>query len=655
MKVENANISWLESGLPYSTEFQDIYYSAVDALAESEHVFLAANNLRERWRTASEADRFRIGELGFGCGLNFLQTCKLWLASDFRPRRLHYIAFEKHPLRREQLRQVLQCWPTLESLSELLLSRYTDHGAGCHRILLTDSITLDLYLGDAGEQLERRMAESCPAIHCWYLDGFSPARNDELWRASLMELIAASSGPGTTLSSYSVAGKVRNAIAEAGFEVKKIEGFAAKRHSLFAVKTQSNATTPPAAGATPWLVLPETRFAGNSAAIVGAGLAGCSTAYSLARRGWQVTLFDAGAGPAAGASGIARLALRCRLFNTVSAEAEFFLQAYLCAVRQFTELEDIDWQRCGVLQLVDAMNRRSPFREETLQELYSQQVVELLDREQASLRAGLTLRDAAWYFPEAGSIDPASLCRRYLAHPNIRSQFGTPITSLSRQGSGWRLESKGSQVAVADAVVIANSHNASAFSQCESLPLQVSRGQSTEIKSESNGEALKCVVSGERTVFPVSAERHIISASYSDSSDLDTWSADRQENMRLANKIFTTDKALSGEAVLDRVALRCNTADRFPLVGMLPDFERMRESYGELARNAKAQFAENGAYHNGLYLNVAHGSNGLSSCPLSAEFLASLITGENLPLSRDTIRQLNPVRFLISDLKKQRA
>jgi tRNA 5-methylaminomethyl-2-thiouridine biosynthesis bifunctional protein len=117
---------------------------------------------------------------------------------------------------------------------------------------------------------------------------------------------------------------------------------------------------------------------------------------------------------------------------------------------------------------------------------------------------------------------------------------------------------------------------------------------------------------------------------------------------------FAGANILSEDAAVERVSLRCNSPDRLPLVGMAPDLEKMRTRYAGLSRNAKAKFNSTGEYYAGLYLNVAHGSNGLASCPLSAEFLASLIANENLPLNRDIIECLNPTRFLIKDLKKQR-
>ena len=666
MKIENAKITWLETGLPYSTQFQDIYYSRDDAVAESQHVFLEANKLEQRWQHDSSIDTFHIGELGFGSGLNFLQVMHLWQELDKRPGRLHYIAFEKHPLTIEEMQRIHQRWPDLAAQSAELLEQYTDHSEGCHRISLANEITLDIYYGDAHEQLNQRMTDVCPTMQCWFLDGFSPANNSELWEEPLMHLLASCSDENTTLSSYSVAGKVRTALKNAGFEVSKIEGFERKRHSLFA-RMPAIEIEPPVSKpkqkkslqslGSPWLILPKQHFSGRTAVIIGAGLAGCSTAHSLAQRGWRVTVVDAGSRPASGASGNTQMALRCRLFNAPSPSAQFFLHAYLFALRQFTQIKlhgDLAWNPCGVLQLSNAMNKRNPLQEEKLQQLYSEQIVRLLSKEQASSEAGIALREGAWLFPSGGAMEPSSLCEAYLSHSNIRCTFDARVTELNRADGKWQVDAGQLQLIDADVVVVANSHSAEQLRQCAGLPLQTLRGQTSEIPANESSSKLECVVSSGRTVFPASSGRHLLSASYANSTELQTLATDTLENIVVAAASFSDADILSKDAVAERVSLRCNSPDRMPLVGMAPNLEKMRTTYAELSRNARAKFNSTGEYYAGLYLNVAHGSNGLASCPLSAEFLASLISNENLPLSRDIAGSLNPTRFLIKDLKKQR-
>jgi tRNA 5-methylaminomethyl-2-thiouridine biosynthesis bifunctional protein len=667
MKIENAKITWLESGLPYSTQFQDIYYSRDDAVAESQHVFLEANKLRQRWEQDSSIETFHIGELGFGSGLNFLQVMKLWQELDKRPTRLNYIAFEKHPLTIEQLQRIHQHWPSLITQSAELVEQYTDHSEGCHRIPLTNGIILDIYYGDAFDQLNQRMTHACPAIQCWFLDGFSPANNIELWEEPLMHLLASCSEEYTTLSTYSVAGKVRSALKNAGFEVSKIQGFGRKRHSLHATMPASGIESLEGkpkeeellhSADSPWFTLPKPHFAGKNAVVIGAGLAGCSTAHSLAQRGWTVTVIDAQDKPASAASGNSQMALRCRLFNTLSPEAQFFLHAYLFALRQFTQIgrhSDLSWNPCGLLQLSNAMNKRNPLQLEKLQHLYSNQIVRLLSKDQASSEAGIALSEEAWFFKSGGAMKPTSLCENYLAHTSISCIFNARVTDLERTGEKWQVNAGQAQPIIVDVVVIANSHSAMQLIQCADLPLQSLRGQTSEISTNESSSKLKSVVSGGRTIFPASEGRHLLSASYANSSKLQALPADSHENSVVAATNFAVADILNKETVVERVSLRCNSPDRMPLVGMAPNIEKMRTVYAGLARNAKAKFTSAGEYYVGLYLNVAHGSNGLASCPLSAEFLASLISNENLPLSRDIAASINPTRFLIKDLKKQRS
>lgn len=249
---------------------------------------------------------------------------------------------------------------------------------------------------------------------------------------------------------------------------------------------------------------------------------------------------------------------------------------------------------------------------------------------------------------------PISLCETYLAHTNIRCIFNARVTDLEKTDKKWQVNAGQMQPIDADVVVIANSHSATQLIQCTDLPLQSLRGQTSEIAANESSSKLKSVVSGGRTVFPASEGRHLLSASYANSNELQALRADSHENSIVAATNFADTGILNKETVVERVSLRCNSPDRMPLVGLAPNLEMMRTTYAELSRNARAKINSPGEYHAGLYLNVAHGSNGLASCPLSGEFLASLITNENLPLSCDTVRCLNPTRFLIKDLKKQR-
>ena len=180
MKIHNAPISWLKTGLPFSLKFGDVYYSRGDECAESQHVFLAANKLEQRWRLLSTTARtFTIGELGFGSGLNFLQVWQAWQQATVRPAQLHYLAFERYPLSTTTLKRVHAQWPQLQPWCQQLQQVYPDHSGGCHRLCLSDHVILDLYYGDAYVQLQNRPRFDRSRIHAWFLDGFSPQSNPQ--------------------------------------------------------------------------------------------------------------------------------------------------------------------------------------------------------------------------------------------------------------------------------------------------------------------------------------------------------------------------------------------------------------------------------------------------------------------------------------------
>ncbi len=209
-------LSWGDGGVPVSTAFQDPYYSREDGLAESRHVFLAANGLPERFRHG-----FHIAELGFGTGLNMLAA---WQA--FRRHgsggSLHYTAFELAPMRRDDMARALSAFDALSGEASALLQAWPPKGGR----LELPGLCFQLIPGDARETLPRweGMADA------WFLDGFAPARNPELWEPGLMAQVARHTVPGGSFATYSAAGAVRRALAEAGFAVKRLKGFGRKRH-----------------------------------------------------------------------------------------------------------------------------------------------------------------------------------------------------------------------------------------------------------------------------------------------------------------------------------------------------------------------------------------------------------------------------------------
>lgn len=208
---QNTTLIW-QDGVPFSARFGDPYFSRSDGLAESRHVFLAGNGLPARFR-----DGFHIAELGFGTGLNLLAAWSAWRASGQRGP-LTYTSFELAPLSPAEMARAHGAWPELAALSGEFLRLAEGRPV--------PDLALQVIRGDAAETLPRWTGRA----DAWFLDGFSPARNPDLWSPGLMAGVAGRTAPGGTFATYSAAGHVRRALAAAGFLVEKVPGYGAKKH-----------------------------------------------------------------------------------------------------------------------------------------------------------------------------------------------------------------------------------------------------------------------------------------------------------------------------------------------------------------------------------------------------------------------------------------
>lgn len=222
--VRAPELEWTDNLTPVSTVFADPYYAREDGRAEARDVFVRGNGLPERWADKSS---FSIGELGFGTGLNFLETWRLWTEVAPRNARLNFISFELWPLEAEQIATAISPWPDLAEPRASLLANW-HISLGAQRVLDTNGVTLTVVVGDARTELARWNG----VVDAWYLDGFSPASNPELWEAGLMRDVFERTAPGGTFSTYTSAGWVRRNLVAAGFEVAKVPGHGRKRERL---------------------------------------------------------------------------------------------------------------------------------------------------------------------------------------------------------------------------------------------------------------------------------------------------------------------------------------------------------------------------------------------------------------------------------------
>lgn len=232
--ILRSDISWKNDTTPFSNEYGDVYFSAESGLYESQYNFIDSNNLQERFLTQ---DNFSIGETGFGTGLNFTLACKLWLKISPSSTHLFFTSFEKHPLPLDDFAQSASNWPELTEAYKELLPLYTELRPGNNILQLPQlRTTLNIVIGDIRDTISSIESSS---IDCWFLDGFAPSLNPEMWSDTVINNIARAAKKGSTFGTFTAAGNVRRSMLKHGFEVVKKPGFGKKREMIYGKFTGS--------------------------------------------------------------------------------------------------------------------------------------------------------------------------------------------------------------------------------------------------------------------------------------------------------------------------------------------------------------------------------------------------------------------------------
>jgi tRNA 5-methylaminomethyl-2-thiouridine biosynthesis bifunctional protein len=566
-------------GVPYSAAFGDVYHSTAGGVAQARQVFLQGNHVAERW---AGRERFVILETGFGAGINFLATWQAWRRDPARCGRLHFVSVEKHPFSLADLQEIHSRYDLNPEAAELHAG-WPLLVPGMQRLEFDGGkVVLTLFFADIKAVRELRLAADA-----FYLDGFAPAKNPDMWSHALMRALSRLAAPGATAATWSVAAEVRKALQETGFAVEKRPGFGGKREMLVARHEKE--------GRTPFI--PQ-----RSAAVVGAGLAGAAVCERLCARGWDVTLYERHAGAAQEASGNHAGTFHPIITPDDSLFARLTRAAFLASLKRFTSLQNLRWDPCGVLQLArddkEDASQRKALAALGLPPEYAQHATAQV----ASAHAGVPLAASGVWFPRGGWIQPRSLVEAQLAACGER---------LFRRYS-CELE----KLPEAPVVILANSAEAPKLHPVPHLRLRRVRGQLTYVPASEIEPPHAVVLRGGMVLPPVEG-LCVVGASYDiDDEDphprVDSHESNVERMARILN-VTTSPKALKG-----RVAFRAVAPDRVPVVGKL----------GE-----------------GVYGAFAYGSRGLIWAALAAECLAAELEGEPLPLEGKLADAMDPGRF----------
>ena len=734
-KVIPAKLSWREDELgnlvPVSEVFGDVYYSLADGLAESRYVFLQQNHLPERFTALFEqylqsldkdsntkattdstssseiSNSFTIAELGFGTGLNILATWQLWRQTKqtlysqhnqqdacksqlgYQAPRLHLISTEKHPLTLEDLTRSLQSWqdndPTLTPLITRLLALYPTLVSGCHRLHLEQDVTLDLWLGDATESLQKLAGADYNAPHqaqidAWYLDGFAPSCNESLWAEQIFEQVQRLSNVGTTAATFSCAGVVKRGLESAGFEIKKVKGFGRKREMLTARKVQVT-TSDNGECDSPAISQkdPNKKERYKRIAIIGAGVSGLMAAWSLAQRGLQVTLIDQSA-PLAGASGNPRALLAPKMTPIAHVAEHLHSIGYLYSQRLYRQLDRQSELLFDLAKLATPLNRPSQIFEGTgtldllvksnvgVSQIaeYPEQMAITLDPDTARDITGLKHQalEENLYLPQAGLVNPKALADTILNHPNIHFQQAkiqqiqvsetsanapetvrliAESTALSNYSDNSDAD-KDDDLANFDAVIIAtafDSQNLDArIFEFRRIRGQLSWFQPTQEQLAALPKlplkyggycAAFTPCKNDELVNPVSADTpsFLLGASFV-RNDMDTEirNAEHEVNhQKLITAIPELDSVLSESG--DKQENYKNWQARVGIRAQTPDYHPL-----------VGQVDEDGF----IWTLSGMGSKGYAFAPICAEVIADMMFGQYTPLPKSLLERLSPQR-----------
>ncbi|WP_434563042.1 bifunctional tRNA (5-methylaminomethyl-2-thiouridine)(34)-methyltransferase MnmD/FAD-dependent 5-carboxymethylaminomethyl-2-thiouridine(34) oxidoreductase MnmC [Pseudomonas sp. R1-6] len=654
----HAQLDWDDQGRPRSRVFNDVYFSDQSGLEETRYVFLQQNNLAERFAGLAEGGRLVIGETGFGTGLNFLCAWQLFEQCAPAGARLHFVSVEKFPLSPEDLRRALALWPALKVQADQLLGQYMAIHPGFQRMTLASGrVTLTLLIGDALEQLPQLDGR----IDAWFLDGFAPAKNPEMWSAELFAELARLAAPGATLSTFTSTGWVRRRLNAAGFKMKRTPGIGHKWEILRGVFLGWPEQTPSPAPIKPWYARPAPHTGERRALVIGGGLAGCASAASLAARGWHVTLLERHAGLAEEASGNPQGVLYLKLSAHGTALSQMILSGFGYTRRVLEHLQrSLDWDGCGVLQL--AFDAKEAERQARLAEAFAGSLLKVLDRDEAEAQAGIGLPSGGLFYPEGGWVHPPALCRWQASNPAITLQPHHEVLELRRVDGQWQAWDGERCVASAPVAILASAAEIKRFEPAAELPLKRIRGQITRLPQTTRSQRLATVVCAEGYVAPPRMGEHTLGASFDfHSDDLTPTAAEHAGNLKMLEDISVdlvdrlNAKALDPAQLEGRAAFRCTSPDYLPIVGPLADHSAFIEAYSVLAKDARQVPDAPCPWLDGLYVNSGHGSRGLITAPLSGELIAAWLENEPLPLPRSVAEACHPNRFALRALIRGKA
>ena len=668
--IDQTKITFQSDGSPYSSQFEDIYFDTNHGTSQSECVFIDGNNIKAR--LAKFPKKFVIAETGFGTGLNFLLTLATFdqlkqsqSRQNTKPAAvstLHFISVEKYPLSKAQLTQSLKILPELEQYSQQLIAQYPDNPEQDITLnFLNDTVTLQLIFNDATLGLTQlasdRNTRFSGIVDAWYLDGFSPAKNPEMWQEGLFQQITRLSKEQATLSTFTVSGKVKRQLISAGFRVQKRPTKGKKDEMLMAV-FQQNPNSGKGYQQRPIITKPQ------QVSIIGGGIASACAAYALTKAGVKVTVYCQDFSVAQGASSNNIAALYPLIHQQADDISLFYQHAFEQAVNFYKSISeqdfhfDHDW--CGLLEI--SYKPALALRQQHIanSDVWPKNLIQSVDKATASELAGITLNHGGLFFPKAGWIAPAQLVKQIFKAAELtnrlRIETGCKINSISQKSDGKWLLHTDQENYPANVLIYCGGAQGIPLNLIEQLPLTSVRGQVSNMVSNEKVAKLSTVICHKGYLTPANKNLHCIGATFQKHSfDIESKAEEDQFNLAMLDKCLpgltqwqTTDIASS------KARLRCMTPDHLPMVGAMPNIEAHKLQYPHLSKDKRWRYNEPAPVIENLYMLTGLGARGLCTAPLLADILTADICGTPYPLNNEQLFNLAPNRFVIRDIIRRK-
>lgn len=644
--MKNTDIYFIEDGTPKSATFDDFYFSNGHGIEESHYVFIAPNKLIERFKALPEHGHFTIAETGFGTGLNFILAWQCFLENAPKTARLSFISCEKYPLSATDLHKAHANGPHDDQLSCKLQAQYPPLVEGFH-LLEFNRVNLLLILDDA----TRAYGQVTAQVDAWFLDGFAPSKNPDMWQPALFTHMSRLSHRATTVATFTSARVAREGLIGAGFAIEKQTGYGLKREMVKGTFIGLCGPRPIIGWPTSELPAPQAN-AGKKVAIIGAGIAGATTAIELKKRGFDVTVFDKAPHPANGGSGNRQGAVYAKLSASANHNTQFYIQALETAHYALEQLpSSIPHDVCGLVQLVHNTRELKRLKDIENSGYIPSELAEVKTAEQLTDLVGTQINEPGLWFQKGGWVSPKQWVTYLLT--NINCHYNEEIISTTPIEQGWQLTNQTGQTRAFDQVILCSAFDSLKLEQTAHLPLKPIAGQVTQLACSGESASLKAVICTDRYVMPALDNMLTIGSTFRlKSTDTHTNEIENQENIS-GLKLRVPNLVDANSQVIDaRAGVRCTTPDYLPLVGALCDPVTLSEQFTDPLQRNRAHKELPAKHLPGVWVNVGHGSKGLCSSHLSAKLLAAMISGEPYPISQSIVDHLNPNRFVVRDIMR---